>query len=799
MSRPMSVCTFSARQAARCGIAAILLLSLSAIARATTLTWDPNLSSGANLGGTGTWDNNTTANWYNGASDVTWTDTTGNTDIAAFGGTAGTVTLNNTPIRANGLAFTTTGYTIGASGGTNIVQIGSTTTAVQPTLTTAALSGGSVTFNAPFDLSGVNNNASLAPLITTGNNTITFSGLRNNGVSTLNVAFNGTGNVILNPATSGAFGLSGADATAAWVLSQSTSSRTWILNAGTTPGTNITVNGIITGSIANDNMVRITVQTGGTLTLTSSSSDFKVNTASTSEVQILNNSTLILSAGDGATSATGVLGAQTNKLALGADSSTPSTAATLQFTAPLMFSNPIVVSGNSTTVPITLTTNSDVTLKGTFTNRVSSGQVTMNNSGAGSITLAGGVNLSDNGTNRTLTLAGSAPVIISSAVVDGSTSTAGSLRYNSTTGGSLTLTGTNTYNGATTLSSGTINVNSTTAFGSANSVVAYNGVTIDNTTGSPLTLANNNASTLGGTNIFSGTNDLNLGTGQMSLNGNSRTWTVNAKTLTIGGVIVNGTGTNGLIKNGAGTLQLTSASTYGGRTTVSAGTLQLTGTASAASSSAFRLDGTGLLDVSGLTGGANYNLGTGRFTLSTTAAQTLEGIGGTLSSPVEIPAGDTIGPGDGANSLGTLNTKDTYLTSGTSSHVDEIDLTANNADLLSVTGTFNLQNSPMLTLSFLNLPASPAPGTYMIVKNDGNDPINGTYNPAFNIVGNTGGVLGGFTIDYAFNGTDSMGRVGDGNDIAVSFVPQAVPEPGTFVLFGLGAVALGAVYRRRAG
>jgi hypothetical protein len=83
----------------------------------------------------------------------------------------------------------------------------------------------------------------------------------------------------------------------------------------------------------------------------------------------------------------------------------------------------------------------------------------------------------------------------------------------------------------------------------------------------------------------------------------------------------------------------------------------------------------------------------------------------------------------------------------------------------------------------------------MIVKNDGSDPINGTYNPTLTILGNTGNVLGGFTVDYAFNSTDSMGRMGDGNDIAVSFV--AVPEPASIVLFGFSAGALGLVALRR--
>ena len=88
-----------------------LVLSAGVLsARADALYWD-QAGSGA-LGGTGTWNLNSTANWWNGAADVTWKDNSATgTNSAIFAGTAGTVTLN-TGLSASNLQFTASGYTL---------------------------------------------------------------------------------------------------------------------------------------------------------------------------------------------------------------------------------------------------------------------------------------------------------------------------------------------------------------------------------------------------------------------------------------------------------------------------------------------------------------------------------------------------------------------------------------------------------------------------------------------------------------------------------------------------------------
>ena len=118
------------------------------------------------------------------------------------------------------------------------------------------------------------------------------------------------------------------------------------------------------------------------------------------------------------------------------------------------------------------------------------------------------------------------------------------------------------FGSGTTLNSGsTLNINaagtSSTNSAIGTGTLTINGGTIDNTSVGAITLATNNAQTWNSDFTFTGTQTLNLGTGAVSLGtaaSTSRTITVNANTLTIGGVISNGTTANSLIKAGAGTL-----------------------------------------------------------------------------------------------------------------------------------------------------------------------------------------------------------------------------------------------------
>jgi MYXO-CTERM domain-containing protein len=104
-----------------------------------------------------------------------------------------------------------------------------------------------------------------------------------------------------------------------------------------------------------------------------------------------------------------------------------------------------------------------------------------------------------------------------------------------------------------------------------------------------------------------------------------------------------------------GSLALTRANTYAGNTTVSRGTLKLTGSGSFANSRTITVGPTSSsgaqLDVSTVTGGANFDAATGRFALA--AGQRLQGAGRGLTGGVTVRAGSVI-QGGVDSTIGTL-------------------------------------------------------------------------------------------------------------------------------------------------
>ena len=121
----------------------------------------------------------------------------------------------------------------------------------------------------------------------------------------------------------------------------------------------------------------------------------------------------------------------------------------------------------------------------------------------------------------------------------------------------LTLSGNNTHTGGTSLTSGTLNIDSDTAVGTG-ALNITGGTTLNNTSGAARTLTNNNTITATSGFTFTGTNDLNLGIGAFnsSLTGGSQfVWTVNGSKLTVGGKFTSAN-TNGFAKSGNGTLSL---------------------------------------------------------------------------------------------------------------------------------------------------------------------------------------------------------------------------------------------------
>ncbi|HEX4264578.1 MAG TPA: autotransporter-associated beta strand repeat-containing protein, partial [Verrucomicrobiae bacterium] len=137
--------------------------------------------------------------------------------------------------------------------------------------------------------------------------------------------------------------------------------------------------------------------------------------------------------------------------------------------------------------------------------------------------------------------------------------------------GALALSAANTFSGGVNLSGGELDINANSALGTGTLTIGGS-TTIDNTGGSDVTLAPNNAQLWNGNFIFGGFgHNLNLGAGPVSLPATCFV-TVFANTLTVGGAI---SGAGGLTKVGAGTLVLSSTSTFSGTMNLTEGTLAI--------------------------------------------------------------------------------------------------------------------------------------------------------------------------------------------------------------------------------
>ena len=176
--------------------------------------------------------------------------------------------------------------------------------------------------------------------------------------------------------------------------------------------------------------------------------------------------------------------------------------------------------------------------------------------------------------NQTWEVDGTSP---SSLTVSGGITFTGSVTK--TGAGDLTLSGSNSGAGGLNLATGTLVIANNNALGTGTFTIGA-GTTL-NTGASAIANAGNNVQNWDGNFTFTGTNQLNLGTGTVTLADNVIA-TVSAQTLTVGGAIGDGASTFGLTKAGAGTLTLSGNNTYGGLTSVTTGTLNLNGNNSGA-------------------------------------------------------------------------------------------------------------------------------------------------------------------------------------------------------------------------
>lgn len=255
----------------------------------------------------------------------------------------------------------------------------------------------------------------------------------------------------------------------------------------------------------------------------------------------------------------------------------------------------------------TITGNSTITLDRLTSGAATTTQIGGLTMGAQTLTLARGANVTS-GTAK-LVISGASSVFNANPIFDIGSGT--ELHFGSNMTGAVNLT----KNGAGimtmgvgsglanfTVNAGQLNINWFQGLGTAaGTLTLANGVTLDNTSAGSVTVANPKSITLGatsgsGTLNFLGTQSLGMGSGTVTLTGNT-TFNVAANTLTFGGDV---TGAFGIIKTGAGTLELTGlsgTSSFTGNTQINAGTLFLNGSSTFANGTTVTVNNGGTLRV----------------------------------------------------------------------------------------------------------------------------------------------------------------------------------------------------------
>jgi fibronectin-binding autotransporter adhesin len=236
----------------------------------------------------------------------------------------------------------------------------------------------------------------------------------------------------------------------------------------------------------------------------------------------------------------------------------------------------------------------NIQFSGTTLNNGGNRTITNNMTGTTPQLTLGAVNLSNDGTSRTLTVRGTGDTIITGVIANGSTSTAGNLTK--LDAGTLILTGTNTYAGTTTITTGVLQVgNAGTSGNLGTSTVVNNAILRVNRTNA-LTMSNgisgsgtfeqvgSGVTSLSGANTYTGTTTISAGT--LSIGAATTTGTLN-----VAGTIINNsvlqfnrtnaavqgtdftasaiTGTGSVVQAGTSTVTLNVANTYSGNTTIS--------------------------------------------------------------------------------------------------------------------------------------------------------------------------------------------------------------------------------------
>jgi autotransporter-associated beta strand protein/T5SS/PEP-CTERM-associated repeat protein len=372
-------------------------------------------------------------------------------------------------------------------------------------------------------------------------------------------------------------------------------------------------------------------------------------------------------------------------------------------------------------------------------------------------------------------------------------------------------------------------------YGSGTTVLSGNNINTNITTVTGGTLRLGTATSVGdgSVNVRGGTFDLNniiltngitLSGGTLT-NGTVMTSQLNGQSGTLAASLAGG---GGFIKSGAGTLILVSSNSYTGTTTISAGALQIGngGTSGTISTNNIVNNGSLIFNRSDSIRVINPISGTGSFTMfgtgttTLTASNSFQGptyvsagtllINGTnMDSAISVSSGATLG---GTGSLGAVTIQDGGTLSTTNSfgqmHVASLSLASNSIIKLAVAGTNSTQFDSIYaagSIAFggsLNINMS---GVYDSINNiglfqlfsNGSGSLGSSSNnfTQVNITGSYNGSLAYFSANnlwQLWNSTNSyIGLNMTTGQLTV------IPEPSTYALFGLGAIGLLMVSRRK--